>query len=547
LRIKLISSDAEDALVSALEATINTPNGPLRNAKFRKDFYHLVCQPWQKFIGTCDQSHGDFKRVTKRIYDQIRSWFNYCITKAEFNHSYKCLSKYIQDNEMVTKPTFNCNIQTLLASVLKNIQVVGNHYFMETTTFGFIGSSIVEGTNPGIKRGTFASLPNMSLDRSTLQQLKQATHKALTQNVDYASDMNKFQNWTTSMTSKYLTSYMEGIACKNFDSRTMYHVVYVGNKRWYVMRKQIMDQFKGKTSPSNSEFEHTKYDRVYCVSVDEDGYMTCACGYVQDYLSPCPHCMAVLNEKKFIVPELFHICWSKQFNYYFGSSFGMNNLASLHNNLVECHNVIQKESFDSRGAYRGCNVSGTSFLEGKATEKVNQPEQVYIVMEAIRKYIHFDGPLERGCQKFKKYIVDKHDMPTDYVSDDECNILRDSMSDDEGKQSHISSSCIGSFGNVHSQMSQGSVVLETLLKPQEVNSIEGGDLYNNTVACLATIKTNEQRIEWEEFLRTFSAKNIRENNPSFATNRVNRGTIMFGVDESGPPDSGKRKKARYEM
>ena len=96
-------------------------------------------------------------------------------------------------------------------------------------------------------------------------------------------------------------------------------------------------------------------------------------------------------------------------------------------------------------------------------------------------------------------------------------------------------------------MSQGSVVLETLLKPQEVNSIVGSDLYNNTVACLATIKTHDQRIEWEEYLRTFSAKNIRENNPSFATNRVNRGTIMFGVDESGPPDSGKRKKARYEM
>jgi len=143
-------------------------------------------------------------------------------------------------------------------------------------------------------------------------------------------------------------------------------------------------------------------------------------------------------------------------------------------------------------------------------------------------------------------IVDNHDMPTDYVSD-ECDIIRNSMSDDEGKQNYISSPCLGSFGNINSQMSQGSVVLETLLKPQEVNSIEGGDLYNNTVACLATIKTNEQRIEWEEFLRTFSAKNIRENNPSFATNRVNRGTIMFGVDESGPPDSGKRKKARYEM
>ncbi len=57
---------------------------------------------------------------------------------------------------------------------------------------------------------------------------------------------------------------------------------------------------------------------------------------------------------------------------------------------------------------------------------------------------------------------------------------------------------------------------------------------------MSTIKTINQRKRFIDFLREEGARNICENNPSYSTE--GRGTLMLGSDESGRPDSGKRRK-----
>ena len=39
-----------------------------------------------------------------------------------------------------------------------------------------------------------------------------------------ANNMNKYKLWSDSLTKNSLTTYAEGLACDNFDKRTLYNV-----------------------------------------------------------------------------------------------------------------------------------------------------------------------------------------------------------------------------------------------------------------------------------------------------------------------------------
>ena len=75
MRTRFIASDAENALVDVLNNTILSPKGVFRNAKYSKDYYYLVKQPWNKLIGVCknDMSHPSFSIYSTVVYNWIKS------------------------------------------------------------------------------------------------------------------------------------------------------------------------------------------------------------------------------------------------------------------------------------------------------------------------------------------------------------------------------------------------------------------------------------------------------------------------------------------
>ena len=170
----MISSDAELSLVESVEASIHSPDGLLRNSKFRKDYYHLVKQPWNKLMATRDTQ---CIVVTKIIDDWIRSWFNYVLTQAEYHVSHMKMGDYLLNNRHIVGELLFIGFNKIVSTVAANISCKGNHHFTTRSTFGFIGSSIVEGMNPSIKNGDLAAKPSMSLDTSSLQQLHQVDRK----------------------------------------------------------------------------------------------------------------------------------------------------------------------------------------------------------------------------------------------------------------------------------------------------------------------------------------------------------------------------------
>ena len=177
-RTKVISSDAEIALVKAITSNINKPSGPFVNAKFRYDYYHLVKQPWNKFIGTCHVNPSPrFLQTTSTIAGVIMSWFNYTETENEFQTSYKKLLTFLDANRSALGSIFYHNCKSLLTNISSVKEHCTYHEFLDRCNFGYMGSSIVESMNVNIKRRDFASLASMSIDKSTHQQVLQVEHQ----------------------------------------------------------------------------------------------------------------------------------------------------------------------------------------------------------------------------------------------------------------------------------------------------------------------------------------------------------------------------------
>ena len=81
-------------------------------------------------------------------------------------------------------------VKNLINTVVVSITDVGRYFFCNRATLGFIGSSIVEGANPGIKTGDFASKSTMCLDTSSLQQVKQVKICNMKLNLQMARELN---------------------------------------------------------------------------------------------------------------------------------------------------------------------------------------------------------------------------------------------------------------------------------------------------------------------------------------------------------------------
>ena len=123
--------------------------------------------------------------------------------------------------------------------------------------------------------------------------------------------INETNLWSNSMTKDILTKYAEGIACHNFDVRHNYNVRRIARHTWYVLYKNI-----GKVEKMD-ESKDIKYDRVRTVIIDNQGYMSCSCGYVQRMLMPCWHICAIIDKREYYIPSMFHVRWYKTFSYYY--------------------------------------------------------------------------------------------------------------------------------------------------------------------------------------------------------------------------------------
>ena len=185
--------------------------------------------------------------------------------------------------------------------------------------------------------------------------------------------MNRNKIWTKSQTADYLEDYTEGLCVKAFDSRTNICVVYDGNQTWLAVRRGLMTEHESN-SDSCTNMETTAFDRFRKITIDAKGFMICSCGNVHRYLGPCKHIMAVLDDDKYVIADLFHIRWWKAYNCYYHNEFAAKEIPDLHDKLDEAFRITQSSCYNSDSTYRGCNVSNTGFMDTPFEKEENGKE-----------------------------------------------------------------------------------------------------------------------------------------------------------------------------
>jgi hypothetical protein len=325
----------------------------------------------------------------------------------------------------------------------------------------------------------------------------------------------------------------------------------VGCRQWLVLSKRhspefINDSFCEDCGHSTPPKYHPKYARVYIITLDCCGHMSCTCGYVQEYLAPCIHIMRVLNKIENLVPSLFHIRWWKQYNYYFGSKIANESrLEKMHKCMKDLANEISQQSYDENGKFRGCFIGNCKFAKSIDSLEVDTVSDVYKLMMRIKKYTVEAGCLEIGSDDYYAVI-----MGTEYT------IKKVSCADD--KDDEVEDACSGmeltgtaSMGNGSQSfgfLSQNSEYLENMVRETNNRAIVKNDdeLFHKFRSLIGSVRTYEQYQRLDKLLNEEHGRNIAENNPSYVLPLSQRGTLMFGSDESGKIETGKRRKYVYE-
>ena len=161
--------------------------------------------------------------------------------------------------------------------------------------------------------------------------------------------------WSDSKTKDSLTTYAEGLACRNFDLRVNYHHRCTGELTWDVMFKN--DQVDYECNPCTP----LKFVRVRVVTIDGEGFMSCSCGYVQQMLMPCRHIAAVLKDKENYLPSLFHVRWNKIYNYYHNQQSLAEICPNVSMAIKNLDIFFKTKSFKESGKWKGVYVANTNF------------------------------------------------------------------------------------------------------------------------------------------------------------------------------------------
>ena len=296
-------------------------------------------------------------------------------------------------------------------------------------------------------------------------------------------------------------------------------------------------------SPKPDFRKQTKFDRVHTVKLDKDQFMICSCGYMKQYLAPCRHFMAVLDDRKYLTPDLFHIRWWKHFNYYFASGENSSIASTTSEKLKEIQNKMNDTLFDYKGNYRGCHMKDHDFVNVPHT--IDEHSKHAVIMNAINEFNLAEGPLIQNDNALLKYLpgettMEVHDGMNEHGF---TSILFDDQ-EIQGGVSIVPTEDFAVGTQSEGFLSQRSLEYEALMSNSEEKHKKGDDLYNLVESTISTIRTVEQRNKFVAFLREFSAANVSNNNPNYANGK--HGTTMLGSDESGRPESSKRRRQFYE-
>ena len=166
-----IASDAEDALYLPIRGMIENVQC-LSKSHHRLDKFHLLSKEWKDNVSS--KVTGDEpKQIVATLLLMLSDIFDYVESKPEMVCSLNNFDNYYQRIKVSLKSeSVNEAIEKIVISLKNKLQFVAHYNFMNVSTFGFLGDSIVEACNSAMKTGSVKVATNMTINLSGSTQIK---------------------------------------------------------------------------------------------------------------------------------------------------------------------------------------------------------------------------------------------------------------------------------------------------------------------------------------------------------------------------------------
>ena len=237
--------------------------------------------------------------------------------------------------------------------------------FVGKTTLGFKSDSIVEASFSSTKRKSNQISTRKTIEKSAINIVKDTINSSRIKHNSMQQQLEREVCWSSARVKDDLTKYSLGLFCKNYDKRANYYTVRVGEHEW-------MSIFNEEFYKRKSQMDAPVFKRVRTIKIDDEGYMNCSCGKTGEYLLPCKHICAVVNDQSAFSIDMFHIRWHKQFSLFHCKEAGYDCTPAQSKLIEQFFRTTRENHYDSNGLYKGVPMKESSFL--KSLSKFESPD-----------------------------------------------------------------------------------------------------------------------------------------------------------------------------
>ena len=113
------------------------------------------------------------------LLGMLTDLFDYVETEDEMKLTIKHFKRYYAKVKSQLKSEYvQQEVEAIALSIETNLSFICNCYFKDVTTFGFLGDSIVEAANSGLKSGVVNVSTNTTINNSGSDQLMMTKNQA---------------------------------------------------------------------------------------------------------------------------------------------------------------------------------------------------------------------------------------------------------------------------------------------------------------------------------------------------------------------------------
>ena len=167
-------------------------------------------------------------------------------SRREYEVSFSKFKDYSYDMHKIVLGS-NCvfQIDLILSRLNTHLGSFVHYKFINVTTLGFKGDSIIESSNQSVKNGPFSVASRMQMDQSAIAQSKKIEYLSAKRDTHNATSVAMTALWINSDIEKLLTPYAAGLGCAMWDRRNHYYAcmneVSESRRSFYVIAKTTFD------------------------------------------------------------------------------------------------------------------------------------------------------------------------------------------------------------------------------------------------------------------------------------------------------------------